>query len=171
VLLLDHLPKGTDKNDRYAFGTAQKLIVLDGASYAVKVLKQPARGRLGVLKLEISKDRHGGVRSVALASGKAELAAMVEIDDRTDETHVYVRRPTEDGWMPTALMQRVSEYLEASPEPASQKNIEQSVIGKIEYVRQALNALVSKGYVKREDGPRGAWLHSSIKPYREAQDA
>lgn len=70
-------------------------------------------------------------------------------------------------WMPTGLMERVSKLLEGAAAPLSKNGIETAVVGKRDYVRQAVDCLVEEGYVEAVTGARGARLHRSVKPYRE----
>jgi hypothetical protein len=60
ALLCDHVPKEDTGNNRFAYGTVQKLAVLDGAVYEVHVARQPGQGLLGELSLIAAKDRPGG---------------------------------------------------------------------------------------------------------------
>lgn len=168
VLMLDH----PATNGRYAAGSYQKLAVIDGTYYAVEVARQPAPGAVGRLRLRIAKDRPGGVRARTPASNRAgdlTLAAVVVIDSTGDRPRTSVESPSEAEWKPTALMERVSRYLEMCPEPASKHSVKVAVSGKAEFVRRALDQLVDDEYVTRSVGVRNTLLHEIARPYREVQ--
>lgn len=66
---------------------------------------------------------------------------------------------------PTTLMERVSRYVEFNPR-VSTNTIVESVKGKRAGVLAAVVALVDGGFVTREEGQRGAHLHSAARPFR-----
>jgi hypothetical protein len=66
-------------------------------------------------------------------------------------------------------MERVSRYLETHGEQ-SKNAIESDVSGKTDYIRSALVALESEGFITRRDGPRGSSLFTSTKPFRESDE-
>ena len=59
----------------------------------------------------------------------------------------------EEEWRPTALMERVSRFLEKQAEPVSRRTIETNVKGKTDYVRQAIDCLVREEFAAETDGP------------------
>jgi hypothetical protein len=137
VLLVDHVTKNADSRGRLAYGSIQKSAALDGASFEIRVTKWPAPGKTGRLQLVVAKDRRGGVRERSVRTAKGEdLAADVTISSAVDgPVHVEIDPAADPAdWLPTIIMQRVSEYLEACPEPASQPDVEGGVTGKIELI-------------------------------------
>jgi hypothetical protein len=174
VLLCDHVPKAGTSGVKGAYGTVQKRVVLDGAVYEVRIVRQPAPGLDGALNLVVDKDRAGGVREYAERRGGEQIAATVRIDGRREPATVTFDLPAterESSFRPTFLMQRVSEYLEGlDAEGVSQRTVEADVKGKLPAIREALRVLVAEGYVARVDGPRGAFLHRSTRPYRESME-
>jgi hypothetical protein len=72
--------------------------------------------------------------------------------------------------MPTALMEKVSRYLEQQDEPVSRNTVEKQKLGAAEYVRQAMDALAADDFVDEVAGPRNARLLRSTKPYRTSSD-
>jgi len=64
-------------------------------------------------------------------------------------------------------MERVSRHLELLGEPASRTTIEETVTGKVEYLRVAMDVLVREGYVEEIPGARRARLLVSAQPFRE----
>lgn len=179
VVLVDHVTKDSEGRGRFAIGGQAKMAALDGAAYVVEVVDALGRGRRGVVVLRVAKDRPGGVRARAgefRKTDRTQEAARIVID--STEGHpgpairVEVRQPTEAGaeFRPTHLMQKVSELLEGSHEPMSQRTIAAAVGGRAEVARAAVALLVRDHYVKAEHGPRNSTLHSSIQPYREGSD-
>jgi hypothetical protein len=64
-LLLDHEPNTADASRRQAIGAQAKLGAVDGAQYRALAVKQPRPGHEGVIALNLTKDRAGGVRGHA----------------------------------------------------------------------------------------------------------
>src|SRR5262249_37427406 len=69
------------------------------------------------------------------------------------------------------LMERISRALELVDEPASMNWIETNVEGKRDALRTAVTQLVADGHIEQQQGPRNSRLLTSLKPYREADDA
>jgi hypothetical protein len=67
-------------------------------------------------------------------------------------------------------MEKVSTYLELSGTSATGSEIEKSVTGNAKALRTAIETLVEDGYVTRRQGAKRAVLHTSIRPYREADE-
>lgn len=63
VVQLDHVVKDTDSRGRFATGSQHKLSALDGAAYTLTSISPFGRGREGMSRLHVMKDRPGGVRS------------------------------------------------------------------------------------------------------------
>jgi hypothetical protein len=64
---------------------------------------------------------------------------------------------------PVKYMRRVAEIL-ADGEPRSTRYIQDRVTGNATTIKQAIAALVDDGYIAVTDGPRGANLHTLIRP-------
>jgi hypothetical protein len=72
---------------------------------------------------------------------------------------------------PTALMEKVSRAVElAGDDGLSVRGIEDRATGKKRAISQATDVLVVEGYVVRTHGPRRALIHTSARPYRQADD-
>lgn len=162
VVVLDHIPKDRDAPSSYAIGSQRKRAALNGAAYRVDTLKEPAKGKDGKLKLTVAKDRLGN-------RPKGSTAAEVDVvsTDGAVRLHLHVsdaQAAAEAGakFRPTVLMERVSKYLEASPLPASQRNVERGVTGKATGIRSALECLTEEGYIVLDRAG-----YRSLKPYRE----
>jgi hypothetical protein len=168
LLVLDHVAKDPERQ-RGAVGGAHKQAAIDGASYKLEVVRPFGRGSAGLIRLRLTKDRGGYLRGL-LGSAKEPVAAEIAIDGTDPQSLVVELKPpseSSEDWRPTGLMEKVSRFLEDEAEPVSERVIVDHVAGKQTYVRQATAALVEGKYVRREPGPRGAHLHTSVRPYRE----
>jgi len=183
VVQVDHVTKSAEGRGRFAIGSQHKMNSIDGAAYVVEVSEPLGLGLRGVVVLRVAKDRPGSVRPVCGSFRKGDRtqeAARVVLDaTETGRTVVTVQAPTskvgehdEDAgpWRPTGYMERVSRWLEDRSEPASGRAIVSGVGGKAGPVGDALEVLLSEGWVKRTDGARGAKLHTSIRAYRQDDD-
>jgi AAA domain len=169
LLVLDHVAKRPDQQ-RGAVGAGHKQAAIDGASYRVDGVKPFGRGSEGLVRLRLTKDRPGYIRG-ALGTGREPAAADIAIDATDPEAlSIEVRAPgTEQPFRPTGLMEKVSLYVESRTEPATQRQILDAVRGKRVYTITAIEQLVTDGHLVTDDGPRGAILYTSSKPFREAQ--
>lgn len=75
VLMLDHVVKAKDSRGRFAIGGQAKLAGLDGAAYAIEPKVAFGRGRTGISRLYVTKDRLG--RIAAHTTGKDRLLGEV----------------------------------------------------------------------------------------------
>jgi len=168
VVIIDHVEKDTERRGRWAIGAQHKLAGIDGVSYGLEVIKPVVRDGEGLVRLVIRKDRPGHVRR--LAPDRKTAAEIVTVSAGVD-LDVTLAMPgetpvAESTWQPTGLMERISRWLELQPAPPSMNQIESERLGKRNYVRQAMRALVDDGYVAVTIGPNRARLHQSVKPYR-----
>ena len=168
VTLLDHVTKDREGRGRWAIGSQHKVSGLDGAAYAVDVVRPFGRQRNGHAKILVSKDRPGHVRQ---HEGAARCVGVFELDSWPDgkaTARLLAPAPMTDPdkpFRPTVLMERVSRVLEAAVAPLSARGVRSLVQGKATMVDTALEILVAEGYVARDDGKRGAALHRSMKPF------
>lgn len=65
VIMIDHVTKDRDGRGRFAIGAQHKLAGIDGAAYAVEVIRPFGRGLEASSRLTIGKDRPGFVRALA----------------------------------------------------------------------------------------------------------
>jgi hypothetical protein len=175
--MIDHVVKNAAVRGRWQSGSIHKMNALDGVSFEVRVRKQPAPGRVGLVDLVVSKDRHGAVRATSASVSGRELAGVVEIDGRGDRPVARVIAPADldlsspsSSFRPTGYMARVSGFLEGREEPASTRKVLEGVGGGRDYVNLALAALVAEEYVSCERGPRNADLYRTLRPFREADE-
>lgn len=170
TVMIDHVGRDKDTRGRFAIGAQHKLSGLDGAAYTFDVLEPFGRGRHGIARITMAKDRPGHVRRHADSNGQIgefHLAA----DDKGAVTLAELRAPADAdqrSFRPTVLMERVSYFLERAGAPQSGRRVEDNVSGTAKYIRQALAALVEDGYVTVSDGPSNSRLHTIKTPYRAA---
>jgi hypothetical protein len=168
LVIIDHVNKNEENRGRYSSGSKRKL---EGADVAlsVQLLKRLQRNpsQEGLLKLTVCKDRPGWLERPYPGLVKFEFTeegliscALTPAAPRSEE------KP--DSFRPTKLMERVSRAVESSP-GVSKNQVEKNVQGRAEWVRKSVDYLVQDGYVRAEDGARGAVLLTSIKPYREEE--
>jgi hypothetical protein len=174
VLVADHVTKSKESRGRFSIGAQHKLAAIDGAAYTLTTAKPFGRGREGLVRVAVAKDRRGRVRGAA-ANGKTIADFRLVSDEETGAVAAELRPPTSEnaggGFRPTGYMESVSRYLEHQIEPVSTQQMMKTVIGGTSHKRAALECLVSEGFVKREGGPRNALVLSSIRSFREADAA
>jgi hypothetical protein len=167
VLLLDHVPKNVDNRDM-EIGSQRKQAAITGASYRCDTVTSPAKGRDGLLKLIVRKDRLGN-------RSKGSTAAEVHIDEARGPLRIELRiseaqAATERGerFRPTILMEKVSRWLEFHP-GASRRTIEKEVTGNGPAIRAAIDILLEEGHIAVSKVGQ-THEHSIVKPYSEAFD-
>lgn len=165
VLLLDHVTKAQESRGRYPVGGQHKLAATRGSGFELTKKVSYHEGRNGMVQIDVVKDSPGQVRREAV--GTKFIAEMHVLSVKGGGVKVELRPPP-SHFQPTTLMQRVSEYLEEQdPDlPASQRELERAVTGKMAGIRQAVDELVKGGYVDLAAGPHGAKLYVSKKAYR-----
>ena len=159
VLLLDHMPKGSDANQGFAIGSQRKRAAIDGAAYRVEVGVAPAKGTDGHLKLITAKDRGGYYQH-------GRKVAEIDITDSATGINVTIKPP--GTGLPTILMLRVSTFLNGKSR-ISQNQILTNVTGNKEATCVAIQKLVDLGYIERitVEGKNGGFRHTLIKPFNE----
>lgn len=178
VVMVDHVTKDNDTRGRFAIGGQAKLATLTGAAYTVKVIDPLGRGLRGIIALRVAKDRPGHVRGQARpisTSDRTQEIARVIVDS-TGSSPIITIEPWKDAhapmpsqaFRPTGIMERISRALENTPQPLSFNEINNVVTGKREYVRDAIDALIREGHISTKPGARSSTLHTSAKPFREA---
>jgi hypothetical protein len=165
VNLIDHVVKDKDSRGRYAIGAQHKLAGVDVA-YRLEVVHPFGRGREGLIKVAVTKDRPGFVRQYA---ANREWVALLRLSSEDGTVTATLTHAEGDqgalSFKPTKLMERISKLLEADP-GLGRNEIRSTVGGKQTYVDLARKLLVSEGFVRVErDGQ--AKRHYVVKPYRE----
>lgn len=182
VVLVDHVTKDADTRGRYALGGQAKMNALDGSAFVVEVVEPLGRGLRGVISMRIAKDRPGGVRPHAgpfRKTDRTQEAARVIVDSTNGSIDVTVEPPhghvgdAHDGkaFRPTVKMEQVSRFLEDLAEGVSWRTLKDGVGGNEKAAKQAVALLHVEGYIAVADGPNRSQIHTSVKPYREADEA
>jgi hypothetical protein len=159
TIVVDHVTKRLETRGSFAIGSERKIGAADvhlGFEARVAI----GRGRTGIVKVTTLKDRFGFLPRPTAA----------ELELRSDpHTHAvtweFRAADDGDGWRPTVLMQKVSEYLVLTGDEVSRNDVESNVTGKAQYLREAMDALVADGFVSQCEGSRGARLLRSIRPF------
>ena len=181
VIQVDHVTKDSESRGRFAIGAQAKMSALDGAAYVVEVKEPLGRGLRGVVVLRVAKDRPGAIRPHCgqfRKSDRTQEAAQVVVDSTEDgRIAITIDGPgadgtdaRADGFRPTAVMERISLFLEAQPGAQSTNQVMQGVGGRESVKKTALAALVEEGFVSRHTGARNAAMHSCAARYRQAED-
>lgn len=105
------------------------------------------------------RTRAGRINLPQLRPGEAE--ALYKADRSINE---------EGAFRPTGYMEKVSRDLELHAEPPSRNRIESEVIGKAEYVRLAIDTLVSEGYAVEFAGANRARLVKLERAFSERNE-
>ncbi len=166
TILIDHVVKNVDARGKYAIGSERKVGSAD-VHLGFEVVAPLSRGGTGLYKVTTHKDRGGWLPRPKAA--ELELRS----DPATHAISWTFRAPSEesDGWKPTALMERVSHFLETQDEPLAGYRIEEAVTGKRDYVRLAIDSLVGEGFASETSGTKRGRLIASIRPFREDEFA
>lgn len=169
VLVLDHVPKATDAPTSYAIGSQRKRAAVTGASYRIDTVREPAKGKDGLLKLTVAKDRLGN-------RARGTIAAIVDVRtlDNLIELELHISdaqlaAAAGERFRPTIYMERISKWLEINPR-TSKRQILIEVEGKRNVLEAALEVLVEEGRFSIASGPRNAILYTVVTPYRESDD-
>lgn len=182
VVLVDHVTKDADTRGRYAVGGQAKMNALDGSAFVVEIVEPLGRGLRGVVSMRVAKDRPGGVRPHAgpfRKNDRTQEAARVVVDSTNGPIEVTVEPPqgnvgerTEHKpFRPTTKMEQASRFLEGLSEGMSWNTIKDGVGGNETALKKAVATLVAEGFVTVKKGPNNAHLHTSARPYREADEA
>jgi hypothetical protein len=169
ILLLDHLPKDPNAPKLSPIASQRKKSAITGAMYRVDTVVPFAKGKTGLVKLTVAKDRLGNRYTGEIA---CEVDMRAELDNGVDVLHPAFRltegqqlAAAGKPWRPTVLMERISQWLELYP-GATRTSVETSVEGNAKALRDAMDALIADGYVTKQDGPHGASLLTVSKQYR-----
>ncbi len=164
VLLIDHVVKDREARGRYAIGGQHKLAGVDVA-YRLDVAQPFGRGREGLVKLTVTKDRPGYVREHAQDRERIALMRLASTDG--EGVTVTLDAPDAGGaaFRPTLLMARVSRAVNDTP-GLSIRGLREAVSGNHEAKGLALELLVTEGYVEaRREGQ--AIKHYPVREYQD----
>jgi len=161
TIVIDHVVKSKGDRGRFAAGSERKLGAVD-VHIGLDVLEPFGRGRTGRAKISIHKDRFG-----FLPRPRFGDFLLASDDAGTVTTCGIEPPPIEEEWMPTALMAKVSAYLERQREGVPRSSIKRDVKGKGEYLIAAIDHLIAGGYAIEQPGERGAKLVTSLHAYHD----
>ena len=168
VVQIDHVTKDRENRGRWAIGAQHKLAAMDGAVFTFQCAKPFGLGRHGITKMTIEKDRPGALRQHA----KGKRIADLHIDSDPD-THALTwslelpdTAETDDGTLkPTAIMEKVSRFLEDNPQGMSKRSVRAGVGGSNDLVDLAIDLLQNGHYIHIEQ-VGSTHLHVSDKAFR-----
>ena len=170
VLLLDHVVKDREQRGRYALGAQHKLAGIDVA-YTLEVIEPFGRGREGLVKVVVAKDRPGFVRQHAERGDRiADLRLSATADDGAVAIELVPPVAGRSTFRPTVLMECACRAVEESP-GLTVRAIRGAVGGKHDALTLALELLVGEGFLRVEKGPRNAQQHYPARPFRTADEA
>jgi hypothetical protein len=143
-----------------------------GLSAPSEAKQKLVRGGEGVIRIHIEKDRPGHIRAKYPHGADVHLRSDPQTHALTYEVEVLDGKGGDDDFRPTALMQRVSKYLESHQGDEIQKTknqIYEAVRGKKKYTLRAVDLLVEEGYAGlRKEGRAHRIYH--VKPYSQGAE-
>lgn len=183
VLLIDHVVKDENAPKQFAIGSQRKRAAIDGAMYRMDVIEPFAKGIAGRAKLTTLKDRWGNYRQgFAVAEFMMDQAGRARLIATSSAASEAERRPSPapapdhatgpsqgDGWIPSAVMERISLFMEEAGEPVSQTYLYKHVRGNKTYKLTAVKKLVELGFIQHVGGGNSAGL-ALVKAYREGDE-
>jgi hypothetical protein len=166
VYLSDNVVKAREARGAWAIGSERKKSKAE-VHLGMRTLVPLIRGGTGRAKIEVHKDRPGHLQRpspgvLVIETGGERCTWEIRPDESRD---------AEGDFRPTALMEKVSRYLELQSDATSRNQIEAMKLGKAEYVRVAIDRLVVEGFATEFDGPRRARLVRLERRFREDEDA
>jgi Toprim domain len=176
TVTVDHVVKNKDNRGDYAAGDRAKRSVIDGASFGFEKVEDFGKGRVGIARILLHKDRAGALRA---HQGNGREIARMRLTSHEDGHVTWELQAPGAGaaegveqtpWQPTHLMERVSLTLEGADHAMTMREIERYRMGKTDYVRQAVRELVTLAYVTATPGDRRSILHRSVRPFREVSE-
>jgi hypothetical protein len=139
TITIDHVTKSAETRGKYAIGSERKAGGVD-VHLGFETITEFRRGSTGLYKIITHKDRPG-----YLPRPRAGELALTSDPDTNAIGWVFnppESAATGDDWRPTVLMDRVVEYLRQQREPVNRETIKKNVLGKNEYIVQAIGFLL-----------------------------
>lgn len=171
VILIDHVVKDRESRGRFAIGGQHKLAGVDVA-LKLDVVHPFGRGREGVAKITVDKDRPGYLRAFA---GAGKHLARLHLESTADGLEVLARLelPKLDSEDDDAfLMDKASRVLELSMAPMTKNGLTDAMgegYGR-NRKRDAIQQLIDKGYIQVTK-QSGAHLLTSIRSFAREREA
>lgn len=149
TVVIDHVTKSADGRGRYAIGGQHKLAAITGAQYLFEVEVPFGRStvdeRTGIMRVTVTKDRPGHVRSYAVDG----VIARLNLTSYPDGGVTAVLVAPDGSQIDLKLAGEIAKHL--SIYPASSKNsIEGAVDAKALRLRKTLTMMVESGWVTVE---------------------
>jgi len=163
---LDHVVKDREQRGRYAIGAQHKLASIDVA-YRLDAVEPFGRGREGLVRVTVTKDRPGHVRRHAVQGGRVAEMRLRSRENGSVSVRLDPPSGDDERFRPTHLMQRLSVALE--DRPGMSAGDVRALRGKNDGLDAALAALVAEGHVEARQEGR-AKRHYSLRPYRESDE-
>lgn len=168
VVFIDHVGRNAESRGGFAIGSQHKRSLVSGVALELSAAVPFGRGRTGLVRLTVRKDRPGYLDGIA-ATGRRIAEIDLASDPTTGAISATVRPPeVSEGpagtFRPTVLMARVAEQLSTELR-LGVRDIEQRVRGRKDAIRQAIDVLVDEGYVERTTGSRGKLEHRLVRPF------
>lgn len=161
VLISDHVAKDSESRGRWPRGSGSKMGRYDGAVYEAKLKKAYSPEIDGSVRLVVAKDRNGGVGPVGHVATELRFG-----HDEAGNPDIRFEPPQDDvkgNWKPTALMQKISQFIENSG-PQSTRSLRN--LGNSDYVDKAIAELKVHGHLVIEK-QGSSNMHVIKRPYRE----
>lgn len=154
VILIDHVPKSSDRAPLYAIGSQRKKAAIDGAAYMVETVTPFAAGVDGALKLVTAKDRAGN-----FTLGEVAAEVVIASQAGAERLDITVRAPQKRGGgavRQTTNMARISDYLTIQPDrQANLAGIRNGSGVRTEYLNKVLSDMLDEGWLTDEIGGPG----------------
>jgi hypothetical protein len=165
VVVTDNVVKDREARGSWAIGSERKKSKAE-VHLGLKTLAPLVRGGTGKARIDVHKDRPGHLERpcpgvFVVESGDDGCVWRIEADESRGERGEF---------RPTALMEKVSRFLELRDEPQSRNQIEEAKLGKRDYVRLAIDCLSAEGYATEFQGARGARLVRLDRAYAETDE-
>jgi hypothetical protein len=162
TIMLDHVVKNTETRGAYAIGSERKVGGAD-VHLGFSVITPISRGHTGLYKITTHKDRGGYLKRGTLA--EMELQSHPDTHEITCQLRPAEEHEPGQVWMPTKVMQHISEVLERATEPVSRNHVCLEVGGKRAVAITAIDHLVRLNYVTETAGPNRAKLLESTRSF------
>ncbi len=169
LVILDHLAKNREGRGAWSIGSQRKKSGAD--VHLIFNLKTPMSfTSIGRAAIVVGKDRLGQLTRPSPGVIVFEPAPPGGLVSYRLAAVAADAAPSTATFRPTALMQRISRYLESQSEAVSRTRVLESVEGKHAALRTAIEILISEKHVIEVIGVRQARLMHVEHPYREAED-
>jgi hypothetical protein len=163
ILTLDHVTKNAETRGKFAIGSERKIGICE-VHLSLTTLQAFGRSRDGKARITVQKDRAGHLPRPTL--GTFHLAST----GLTTSASITPWEASTLPFRPTALMERVSRYLETNG-PTSSTQLEKNVPGKAEGIRAAIRCLTDEGLIGSVPGDTSKWPpNTSLKPFRDTPE-